>query len=67
VPIDPIDCAIGFHHKDCLPGAAGYDNPNRFSDADDKQCRSYGVIFGIPEYADCRVKLSAEHDGGLLN
>lgn len=59
----PIDCAVGFTHSDCLPGTAGYDNPEKFSEADDKQCRSYGLAFGTPQYADCRLRLSAQHQG----
>lgn len=57
----PIDCAVGFHHADCIPGSAGYDSPDRFSDADDKQCQSYGLKPGTTEYADCRIKLSGQH------
>ena len=59
----PIDCSVGFYHADCLPGTAGYDNPDKFADADDKQCKSYGLQFGSPQYADCRLKLSSEHKG----
>ncbi len=59
----PVDCSMGFYHADCLPGTAGYDNPDKFADADDKQCRSYGLAFGTPQYADCRLKLSGEHKG----
>lgn len=63
----PVDCAVGFHHEDCLPGTAGYDNPDKFADQDDKACQSYGLKAGTSEYADCRVKLRGQHDGGLLN
>ena len=59
----PVDCSMGIYHADCLPGTAGYDNPDKFADADDKQCRSYGLAFGTPQYADCRLKLSGEHKG----
>jgi len=59
----PVDCAMGFHHSDCLPGTAGYDNPDKFADVDDKQCKSYGLTYGTPEYADCRLRLSAQHQG----
>jgi hypothetical protein len=58
---------VGFHHEDCLPGTAGYDNPDKFADQDDKACQSYGLKAGTSEYADCRVKLRGQHDGGLLN
>jgi hypothetical protein len=30
---------------------------------DDKQCRSYGLVFGSHDYADCRIRLSAQHRG----
>ena len=63
----PVDCAVGFHHADCLPGTPGYDDPDKFSTADDKQCRSFGLQPGTKDYADCRVKLSGQHDKGLIN
>jgi hypothetical protein len=63
----PMDCAVGFHHADCLPGTAGYDNPDKFSAADDKQCRSYGLVPGTSDYANCRVKLATQHDKGLVS
>jgi len=63
----PVDCAVGFHHADCPPGTAGYDDPNRFAAVDDKQCRSYGLTPGTKDYADCRIKLSTQHDKGLVN
>ena len=59
----PIDCALGIHHSDCLPDTAGYDDPNKFADADDKLCQSYGLQFGTSQYADCRVRLTAQHQG----
>jgi len=63
----PLDCAVGFHHADCLPGTAGYADPNRFAEADDKQCQSYGLKPGTSDYANCRIKLSTTHDKGLIN
>lgn len=63
----PVDCAVGFHHADCLPGTPGYDNPDKFSAADDRQCQSYGLKPGTKDYSDCRIKLSDRHDKGLLN
>src|SRR5271169_2251074 len=57
----PIDCAIGFYHADCLPGTAGYSDPAAFSDVDDRNCRSYGLAFGTPEYAACRVQFVQQH------
>ena len=38
-------------------------DPATFADVDDKQCRSYGLIFGSRDYADCRLRLSAQHHG----
>jgi hypothetical protein len=37
--------------------------PGAFADVDDKQCRSYGLEFGTHDYADCRIRLSAQHRG----
>jgi hypothetical protein len=62
----PLDCAVGLTHPDCLPGTAGYSNPSKFEQADDAQCKSYGLTFGTPQYADCRVKLSAQHKSSPL-
>jgi hypothetical protein len=46
-------------------GAAtvGRGEPSDFADVDDKQCRSYGLKFGTRDYADCRIRLSAQHRG----
>jgi len=38
-------------------------DPATFAVIDDKQCRSYGLIFGTRDYADCRIRLSAQHRG----
>jgi hypothetical protein len=57
----PIDCAVGFYHADCLPGTAGYSDPNKFAGEDDKNCQSYGLAFGSPEYAACRVQFTQQH------
>jgi hypothetical protein len=38
-------------------------DPSEFADVDDKQCRSYGLTFGSRDYADCRIRLSAQHRG----
>jgi hypothetical protein len=43
--------------------AVPYGDPSTFADADDKQCRSYGLTFGSHDYADCRIRLSAQHRG----
>lgn len=59
----PVDCALGFYHSDCLPGTAGYENPDKFAAVDDKQCQSYGLKPGTSDYAKCRIELSARHQG----
>ncbi len=28
--------------------------------ADDARCKSYGLQFGTPQYADCRMKMDSE-------
>ena len=50
------------------PAAAGpagvpLGDPSTFDAVDDKQCRSYGLVFGTHDYADCRIRLSAQHRG----
>jgi hypothetical protein len=52
-------------HAAVSPGPAnvGRGDPAAFADVDDKQCRSYGLIFGSHDYADCRIRLSAQHRG----
>jgi hypothetical protein len=62
----PIDCAVGFVHADCLPGTAGYADPDKFAATDDKACQSYGLKTGTQEYADCRIKLRGQHKTGIL-
>jgi hypothetical protein len=59
----PIDCGVGIYHADCLPGMAGYSDPDKFAVIDDTQCKSYGLTFGTPAYAECRERLSAQHRG----
>ncbi len=41
----------------------GRGDPSLFADVDDRQCRSYGLTFGSRDYADCRIRLSAQHRG----
>jgi hypothetical protein len=43
--------------------AVPFGDPSTFADVDDKQCRSYGLAFGSHDYADCRIRLSAQHRG----
>jgi hypothetical protein len=45
------------------PAAVRLGDPSEFADLDDKQCRSYGLTFGTRDYADCRIRLSAQHRG----
>jgi hypothetical protein len=44
-------------------GGVPLGDPARFAAMDDKQCRSYGLKFGTHDYADCRIRLSAQHRG----
>jgi hypothetical protein len=44
-------------------GGTALGDPAAFADVDDRQCRSYGLVFGTHDYADCRIKLSAQHRG----
>jgi hypothetical protein len=46
-----------------VPASVGRGEPSDFADVDDKQCRSYGLTFGTRDYADCRIRLSAQHRG----
>jgi hypothetical protein len=45
------------------PPAVPYGDPATFAGVDDRQCRSYGLTFGSRDYADCRIRLSAQHRG----
>jgi hypothetical protein len=45
------------------PTGVSVGDPRDFADMDDKQCRSYGLTFGSRDYADCRIRLSAQHRG----
>ena len=45
------------------PAGVARGEPSEFADVDDKQCRSYGLTFGSRDYADCRIRLSAQHRG----
>src|ERR1035437_5004055 len=56
----PLDCALGFRHSDCQPGTAGYNGGVALNDADDTTCRSYGLQFGTPAYAQCRQNIEAQ-------
>ena len=43
--------------------AMPFGDPATFADVDDRQCRSYGLPFGGHDYAECRIRLSAQHRG----
>jgi hypothetical protein len=63
VPVAPVAA-----RPEPLPAAAEpvtipRGDPATFADVDDKQCRSYGLTFGSHDYADCRIRLSAQHRG----
>jgi hypothetical protein len=45
------------------PVTVRHGDPSEFADVDDRQCRSYGLTFGTRDYADCRIRLSAQHRG----
>lgn len=45
------------------PASIPLGDPSTFADIDDKQCRSYGLTLGSHDYADCRIRLSAQHRG----
>jgi hypothetical protein len=56
-----LDCGLGVTHANCRPGTAGYQDPSKFASADDAQCRSFGMLPGTKQYADCRLDLSKQH------
>lgn len=56
----PLDCSIGVRHSDCQPGTAGYNSGVALNNSDDSTCRSYGLQFGTPAYAQCRQNIEAQ-------
>lgn len=59
----PLDCASGLvAWDDCLPGTKGYEIRQSRLTRDDDLCKSYGLNFGTPEYAQCRVSLQNQSD-----
>ena len=44
-----------------LPLLAGCQSTQEIAAADDDRCRSYGLAFGTPEYAQCRQFQQADH------
>ena len=55
--------AAGVSRGGVLPAGVSLGDPRDFADIDDKQCRSYGLAFGSHDYAECRIRLSAQHRG----
>jgi hypothetical protein len=63
VPSGPSIPAAGVTPAAVAPAVVPRGDPATFADVDDRQCRSYGLIFGSRDYADCRIRLSAQHRG----
>jgi hypothetical protein len=63
--VAPVNPAAVYYPSPAAAGPAsvGLGDPATFADVDDKQCRSYGLVFGTHDYADCRIRLSAQHRG----
>jgi hypothetical protein len=62
-PMSPVPASPAVVTPGVAPVAAGRGDPGEFAAADDRQCRSYGLTFGSHDYADCRIRLSAQHRG----
>jgi hypothetical protein len=63
VPVPPVPARLDSASTAAAPVTIPRGDPSTFSDVDDKQCRSYGLTFGSHDYADCRIRLSAQHRG----
>jgi hypothetical protein len=63
VPVAPVAASPEPTQAAVAPVAIPRGDPSTFADVDDKQCRSYGLTFGSHDYADCRIRLSAQHRG----
>jgi hypothetical protein len=61
--VSPAAASPGVGRATPGPSNANRGDPGDFADVDDKQCRSYGLKFGTHDYADCRIRLSAQHRG----
>jgi len=61
--VTPAVVSPGVAPTSTAPATAGRGDPSAFADVDDRQCRSYGLTFGSHDYADCRIRLSAQHRG----
>jgi hypothetical protein len=63
VMISPVAVTPAAVSPGVVPAVVSRGDPSAFADVDDKQCRSYGQTFGSHDYADCRIRLSAQHRG----
>ena len=63
VPVSPAAVSPSVGRAATGTTNVGRGDPSEFADVDDKQCRSYGLKFGTRDYADCRIRLSAQHRG----
>jgi hypothetical protein len=61
--VSPAYAAPAAAPASARPASIPLGDPSTFADVDDKQCRSYGLTFGSRDYADCRIRLSAQHRG----
>lgn len=59
----PLDCATGLiAWDDCKPGTLGYEKRQDALKQDDELCKSYGLVFGTAEYAQCRIALKGQSE-----
>jgi hypothetical protein len=63
VAVTPAVVSPGVAPVSATPAVVSRGDPSAFADVDDRQCRSYGLTFGSRDYADCRIRLSAQHRG----
>ena len=62
-PVVPAPARPDLPATSAAPATIPRGDPSTFADVDDRQCRSYGLTFGSHDYADCRIRLSAQHRG----
>jgi hypothetical protein len=63
VAASPVGASPAVINPVVVPAAMSRGDPREFAAIDDRQCRSYGLTFGSHDYADCRIRLSAQHRG----
>jgi hypothetical protein len=63
VAAQPVPASPVVINPAVAPAGVSRGEPREFAVVDDKQCRSYGLTFGSHDYADCRIRLSAQHRG----